>query len=158
VSNTADSADTSTGDDTGNATSGPASRGSPPNVGQLIITEFMADPAAVAVDQGESVVPPGGSLILVRSSNSGANGGLDGLAMSDAFTLNHNDVIITSATEGASEIFSEMVPQGASGAGIEIGYYAARLGLSESLHTSSSQDVGFSFSGVLSVAGEQLMD
>jgi hypothetical protein len=163
VVDTSDSAAADTGTDTG----GPDSAGSAPNVGQLIITEFMADPSAVADDQGEWVelrnitgdttldlggmhlsdsgrndytipagtnLAPGAALVLARSSDSGSNGGVEGsLAMGVDFTLNNNVVVITPQTEGASEIFSEMVAQGTSGAGIEMGYHAAELGLSEPL-------------------------
>jgi len=173
-----DSADpgTDTGtDDTATETGGPDAAGTAPNVGQLIITEFMADPAAVADELGEwvelrnitgdttldlggmhlsdsgrndYVIPagttlaPGAALVLARSSDSGANGGVEGgLALGPDFTLNNNVVVITPQTEGASEIFSEMVAQGTSGAGIEMGYHAAELGLSEPLI--STDNAGF---------------
>lgn len=158
-----DTSDSASGDDTG----APDTGGTAPKVGQIIITEFMADPVAVADDQGEWVelrnitadvtldlggmhlsdsgrndftIPDGTSLaagqtlVLARSSESSANGGIEGgLAMGPDFTLNNNVVVITPQTEGASEIFSEMVAQGTSGAGIEMGYQAAKLGLSEPL-------------------------
>ncbi len=162
-----DTADSSTDDTATDDTGGPDTAGTAPKVGQLIITEFMANPSAVADDQGEWVelrnittdvtldlggmhlsdsgrndftiptgtsLAAGGTLVLARSSDSSANGGVDGsVAMGPDFTLNNNVVVITPETEGASEIFSEMVAQGTSGAGIEMGYQAARLGLSEPL-------------------------
>lgn len=155
--------DTASPDDTG----APQDVGTAPKVGQIIITEFMADPGAVADNQGEWVelrnitsdvtlnlsgmhlsdsgrndftlpdgtsLAPGATLVLARSSDSDSNGGLDSsLAMGEDFTLNNNVVVITPQTEGAAEIFSEMVAQGTSGAGIEMGYHAAQLGLSEPL-------------------------
>jgi hypothetical protein len=140
----------------------------------VLITEFMADPAGVADEDGEWVelsnvtaedqdvsgwhlidngtnaytVPdgttlaPGGTLLLARSASFDENGGLDAdLALDDAFTLNNHDLYLTSDTEGPAEIFAEMVAQGTSGSGLEMGMEGARLALSEPLL--SGDNAGF---------------
>ncbi|MEC8424683.1 MAG: lamin tail domain-containing protein, partial [Myxococcota bacterium] len=154
-------------DDTGNDDTGaneevPAS-GRP---GDVIITEFMADPTAVADAMGEwvevtstvdaaldlsgwqlvdsgrnrftlpaaSILPARGRMVLGRSTDAAANGGaVVDIAVGDDFTLNNRVLVLTSDTEGAGEIFSEMVAVGITGSGIEMGLDAARLALSEPL-------------------------
>jgi hypothetical protein len=146
------------GDDGGSST------GASP--GDVIITEFMADPAAVAdalgewveltstvdvdldlsgwqlVDAGRnrftlpegSVLSAGGTMVLGRSEDGASNGGAPvDVAVGRDFTLNNPVLVLTPDTEGAEEIFSEMVAVGVTGSGIEMGLDAARLALSEPL-------------------------
>ncbi|MED5374774.1 MAG: lamin tail domain-containing protein [Myxococcota bacterium] len=169
------SADTAS-EDTGSTTDtgGSETSAEAPKSGELIINEFMADPAAVADNLGEWVelknttdkaldlsgmhlsdagrndyifpegttVAAGGFIVVARSADSAENGGIEGsLALGEAFTLNNQITIIDPETEGASEIFSEMVAQGTSGVGIEMGYEAARMSLSEPLI--SEDNAGF---------------
>ncbi len=128
--------------------------------GEVIVTEFLADPEGVADDMGEWVeltniseaevdlsgwglvddgrnaytvpdgttIAAGASLVLARTSDSATNGGIDGtLALGTDFTLNNDVLYLTSTTEGADEIFQEMVAQGTSGSGLEAGFEAVRL-------------------------------
>jgi len=150
---------TDTGADTGNSARVPV-------VGDIVITEFMADPAAVADDLGEwielknvstdaldlsgcmiqdtgrnrymvpdgTTVAAGGYFVGARSSDEAENGGVAAqVALGTDFTLNNQTYILTPQTEGANEIFSEMVAVGVTGSGIEMGLEAARLALSEPL-------------------------
>lgn len=85
---------------------------------------------------------PGESLVLVRDADPAVNGGVSGgLALGDDFSLNDNVLFLTPETEGAAEIFAEMVAQGISGSGIEMGLEATRLALSEPL--ASGENAGF---------------
>lgn len=88
-----------------------------------------------------TTLAPGEALALVRSDDPAVNGGIDGLALGEDFTLNNNVLFLTPETEGASEIFAEMVAQGTSGSGIEMGLEAARLALTEPLL--SGENAGF---------------
>ena len=73
-------------------------------------------------------------MVLGRSTDAAANGGaVVDIAVGDDFTLNNRVLVLTSDTEGAGEIFSEMVAVGITGSGIEMGLDAARLALSEPL-------------------------
>lgn len=154
-----------TGDTSGD-TGGGGGASTTVSPGDVLITEFMADPAAVAdalgewveltstvdvaldlsgwqlVDSGRnrfvlpegSVLAAGGRLVLGRSADTAANGGVEvDAAMGGDFTLNNPVLVLTSETEGAEEIFSEMVAVGTTGSGIEMGLDAARLALSEPL-------------------------
>ena len=137
-----------------------------PVVGDIVITEFLADPSAVADELGEWIelknvsadtldlsgcmlqdtgrnrytvpdgitVATGGFFVAARSSDVAENGGvLAQAALGTDFTLNNQTYILTPETEGANEIFSEMVAVGITGSGIEMGLEAARLALSEPL-------------------------
>lgn len=140
--------------------------GADDNHGDILITEFLADPDGVADDAGEwleltsigaedhdlsgwfladggrnvfvipdgTVLVAGGTLVFGRSEDAGANGGVPvDVAVGADFTLNNHDLYLTRETEGAAEIFAEMVAQGVTGSGIEMGLEAARLALSEPL-------------------------
>ncbi len=160
---------TDTGTHTGGHTdtdTGTGTAGRVPVVGDIVITEFMADPAAVADDLGEwielknvstdaldlsgcmiqdtgrnrymvpdgTTVAAGGYFVAARSSDEAENGGVAAqAALGLDFTLNNPTYILTPSTEGANEIFSEMVAVGITGSGIEMGLEAARLALSEPL-------------------------
>ena len=171
TSNDTGSASDDTGsasDDTGSSSddTGGGSTATDVRPGDVIITEFMADPAAVAdalgewvelsstvdadldlsgwqlVDSGrnrfvlpaDSVLPAGGRMVLGRSADTATNGGLAvDVAVGAEFTLNNAILVLTTSTDGAEEIFSEMVAVGITGSGIEMGLDAARLALSEPL-------------------------
>lgn len=153
-------------DDTGGASDDTGGAPTAARPGDIIISEFMADPAAVPDARGEwvelssmadvsfdlsgwqlvdagrnrftlpegSVLAAGGRMVLGRSADTGENGGLDvDVAVGTAFTLNNAVLVLTPDTEGAEEIFSEMVAVGITGSGIEMGLDAARLALSEPL-------------------------
>ncbi|MCK6523026.1 lamin tail domain-containing protein [Myxococcota bacterium] len=165
-----------TGGDTASGDSGAeeSGEGTAPVVGDLIISELMVDPAAVADELGEWVeltnvsdhtldlsgltvaddgrngatIPAGTTLaageriVLSRSADDAANGGLTAsVALADGMTLNNDVLILKPDTEGAGEIFSEMVAQGTTGTGIEMGLDAALSALSEPLL--STTNVGF---------------
>ncbi|MCB9796382.1 MAG: lamin tail domain-containing protein, partial [Alphaproteobacteria bacterium] len=79
-------------------------------------------------------IAPGGYLVAARSDDSAANGGVEGaVATGPDFTLNDDLRIIRPDTPNADEIFAELVAQGISGSGIEMGLEAARMALSEPL-------------------------
>ena len=152
--------------DTGSSDTGGGGGGTSASPGDVLITEFMADPGAVPdalgewveltstvdtaidlsgwslVDSGRNrfvlpegtVLSAGDRLVLGRSADQAENGGLEAdVAMGGDFTLNNPILVLTSETEGAEEIFSEMVAVGTTGSGIEMGLDAARLALSEPL-------------------------
>jgi hypothetical protein len=131
--------------------------------GAVVITEFLADPSDVADEAGEwveitnisdaevslagwtlsdrgrnlwsfpadAVLPAGASRVVARTMDvSGAT-----WASGADFTLNNADLYLTAQTEGASEIFSEIVAQGTTGSGLEQGLEAARLAITEPLLT-----------------------
>lgn len=88
------------------------------------------------------VLAPGDRLVFGRSDDSAQNGGIPvDVAVGPDFTLNNHDLVITPATDAASEVFAEMVAQGTTGSGIEMGLEAARLALSEPLL--SGENAGF---------------
>ena len=134
--------------------------GSDARYGEVLITEFMADPAGVPDELGEWVeltnigaeavdvsgwqliddgrnaytfpdaltMEPGATLVVAREADSALNGGLTAdLATGEAFTLNNDLLYLTGTTEGSREIFQEMVAQGTSGSGSEMGLEAVRL-------------------------------
>ena len=136
--------------------------------GEVIITEFLPDPAEVADDQGEwveltnladvetdisgwilrddgrnvyvfpegTVLAVGGSAVVARSADNAVNGGVEGaLEMGAGFTLNNADRYLTRDSEGASEIFAEMVAQGTTGAGIEMGLEGAWMAVLDPVNT-----------------------
>ncbi len=142
--------------------------GADPTRGALVITEFVPDPDGVLDADGEWVeitnvsdatidlsgyylhddgrnlytFPEGTSLgageplVLARSLDvEGAD-----LAVGADFTLNNHDLFLTSQTEEPAEIFQEMVAQGISGSGLEMGLEAVRLATSAPLMT--FDDVG----------------
>ena len=168
-----DSGDTGASD-SGDSGSNETSEGAAPGVGELIITELMVDPLAVADELGEwveltnvsdhtldlggctisddgrngAVIPAGTllaageRLVLSRSDDSAVNGGLDtSVSLADGMTLNNDVLILKPDTEGAGEIFSEMVAQGTTGTGIEMGLDSALSALSEPLL--STTNAGF---------------
>ncbi|MDP2314546.1 MAG: lamin tail domain-containing protein [Pseudomonadota bacterium] len=129
--------------------------------GDIVITEFAPDPDGVTDAAGEwveitnisaaevdlsgyalmddgrnaylvpdgTLLPAGEALVFARTLDvEGAD-----LAVGDDFTLNNHDLYLTDETEGPEEIFAEMVAQGVSGSGIEMGLEAVRLAISEPL-------------------------
>jgi hypothetical protein len=171
---TGDTGDTG-GEDTGGDTGEPTDDGPrEPRSGEVIITEFLSDPGAVADELGEWVevynrseetlslagctlsdagrnaftipsgttIEPGQYLVFARSADAGANGGISGAVATGAdFTLQNNVFLLTGDTEGAPEIFAEMVAVGVTGPGLEMGLEAAHLALSEP--RISEDNVGF---------------
>lgn len=137
--------------------------------GSVLITEFLPDPDGVSDDVGEWVeitnvteaavdlagwtlsdegrnlwtfpegasIGPSESVVIARSADVNE---ADFVTGTD-FTLNNADLFLTAQTEGASEIFAEMVAQGTSGSGIEQGLEAARLALAEPML--SGDNAGF---------------
>ena len=84
---------------------------------------------AVAVPGGTTIAA-GGTLVFARSTDAAANGGVAAdVALGADFTLNNDVLLLTDETEGPAEIFSEMVAQGTSGSGLEMGLEAAYAAL-----------------------------
>jgi hypothetical protein len=162
--------------DTGADDTGPSetSEGAAPAVGEVIITELMVDPVAVADALGEwveltnvsdhtldlggcmitddgrngamipagTLLAAGERLVLSRSDDDSVNGGLAAsVSLADGMNLNNDVLILKPDTEGAGEIFSEMVAQGTTGTGIEMGLDSALSALSEPLL--STTNAGF---------------
>ena len=73
------------------------------------------------------------TVLIGRSSDSSANGGVSIDVVSDGLTLNNKTFVLKPEHEDAKEIFEEMVVVGTSGSGIEMGLEAAKLALSEPL-------------------------
>ena len=89
-----------------------------------------------------TLLPAGASLVLSRSADASVNGGLDAsVSLAEGMTLNNDVLILKPDTEGAGEIFSEMVAQGTTGTGIEMGLDSALSALSEPLL--STTNLGF---------------
>lgn len=135
----------------------------------VVITEFLADPDTVPDDEGEwveltnvtaedidlsgwilgdrgrnaFVIPDGTTLPAGAAQVFGRTEGVaaGAVATGAEFTLNNHDLFLTRDTEGPAEIFAEMVAQGTSGTGLEMGLEAARLALSEPLL--SGENAGF---------------
>lgn len=96
---------------------------------------------AYAIPSGTSLAA-GGTLVFARSDDSSVNGGVTGaLAVGDAFTLNNDVLVLSPSTDDAPEIFSEMVAQGTTGSGTEMGLAAAAAALTEPLI--STDNAGF---------------
>lgn len=145
-----------------------------PGAGEVVISEFLADPGAVEDAGGEwvelanvsgedldlsgcaladggrnSVVFPegtlleaGGRLVVGRSADAAANGGIDvDVETGEDFTLSNAVRYLTPDTEDIEVQFGEMVAVGVSGSGIEMGLEAAKLALSEPLL--SGDNAGF---------------
>ena len=88
---------------------------------------FLADAGRnlFAIDAGTTIAA-GASLVFARSADSAVNGGIDvDVALGDAFTLNNHDLYITPETDAPSEVFAEIVAQGISGSGTEMGLEGA---------------------------------
>lgn len=89
-----------------------------------------------------TVIAAGAELTFGRSADAAVNGGIAvDVEVLDGVTLNNDVKVLTAATEGPAEIFAEMVAQGTSGSGIEMGLEAARLALEEPLV--STNNAGF---------------
>ncbi|HJN74368.1 MAG TPA: lamin tail domain-containing protein [Myxococcota bacterium] len=88
---------------------------------------WFSFPDGIVLEDGEYVV-------FARSDDSDANGGVtDAVAMGEDFTLNDEVTVIDANTDNASEIFAEMVAQGISGSGIEMGLEGARMAFTPEL-------------------------
>ena len=151
---TAAPSDTAIPGDTGGAGPGPDAQG------EVLITEFMADPVDVADSQGEwleltnfsgedldltgcmlqdddanSFTFPDGSLLaagerMVVARSS--SGGVSADVVIDAgFTLNNHDLLITPTTDAPDEVFAENVAVGTTGSGWEMGFESARAAFNE---------------------------
>ncbi len=150
--------DTMTPGDTG--FSGPG----PDAAGELLITEFMADPVDVADSLGEWVeltnfsgedLHLDGCALVDDDANRfelpdgvvipadgrvvlarSADGGVSADVVIDAgFTLNNHDLLITPATDAPAEVFAENVAVGTTGSGWEMGFEAARQTFLEPTYT-----------------------
>ncbi|MDP6934340.1 MAG: hypothetical protein QGG40_15545, partial [Myxococcota bacterium] len=81
-------------------------------------------------------------LVVGRSVDTAVNGGAPvDVAADEGLTLANDLAVLTYETEGAAELFSEMVAVGITGSGIEMGLQAAELALSEPLV--SEDNAGF---------------
>ena len=93
-----------------------------------------------AVFPENSIIEPYQIVVLGRSDQD--NGGISpDFTIEEGLTLNNNIRVLSSQTEGANEIFEEMVVVGTSGSGIEMGLEAAQMALSEPLI--STENTGF---------------
>jgi hypothetical protein len=85
------------------------------------------------------VLQPGEFLVVARSADSADNGGIEGaVAAGEDLTLNDTVTVLTPDTDNSGEIFSEMVAQGTSGSGIEMGLEAARMAFTDELLASTN--------------------
>jgi hypothetical protein len=90
-----------------------------------------------------TTMEPGESLVFGRQADSAVNGGVTvDVAVGEDVTLNNDVKILTPEVEGASEIFEEMVAQGTSGSGLEMGLESVRMAITEPLV--SGDNAGFS--------------
>ncbi len=80
---------------------------------------------AFSIPEG-TIIAAGGTLVLGRSADSAANGGVTvDVAVGADFTLNNDVLLLSDETESPAEMFSEMVAQGTSGSGLEMGLESA---------------------------------
>ncbi len=144
--------------DTGGAGPGPD------EAGEVLITEFMADPVDVEDSAGEWVeltnfsgeeLELSGCTLQDDDANSwtlpdglmlpagervvlarSASGGVSADAVIDSgFTLNNHDLLITPATDAPDEVFAENVAVGTTGSGWEMGFEAARAAFLEPVYS-----------------------
>jgi hypothetical protein len=144
--------------------------GADPSRGAVVITEFAPDPDGVTDASGEwveltnisdttvdltgytllddgrnayafpdgTLLPAGEAIVLGRTLDvEGAD-----LAVGADFTLNNHDLYLTDETEEPEEIFAEIVAQGISGSGIEMGLEAVRLAVSAPLLSAAGDGTG----------------
>ncbi|MES2639926.1 MAG: lamin tail domain-containing protein [Myxococcota bacterium] len=144
--------------------------GADPSRGAVVITEFAPDPDGVTDASGEwveltnisdttvdltgytllddgrnayafpdgTLLPAGDAIVLARTLDvEGAD-----LAVGVDFTLNNHDLFLTNETEEPEEIFAEIVAQGISGSGIEMGLEAVRLAVSPPLLSAAADGTG----------------
>jgi hypothetical protein len=138
-----------------------------PTAGELVVSELMTMGAADKVacdwveltnttpdtlsldgltigDVGSDLAPLSGEVgpweafVVGRSDGAGCGYSAD-LVISEGFSLADDRLVIGPDTPAAAEAFSELVSQGTSGSGIEMGFEAARLALSEPLYTEKNQ-------------------
>ncbi len=144
--------------------------GADPTRGAIVISEFVPDPDGVTDAAGEwveitnisaadvdltgyalyddgrnyyafpdaTVLPAGAALVLGRTL--AVDGAL--LALGTDFSLNNHDLYLTDETEEPEEIFAEMVAQGITGSGIEMGLEAVRLAISPPLLSAAADGTG----------------
>ena len=163
------------GDDTGSRGETEQGTGSedeeveqPNSPSDILITEFMPDPADVSdavgewielynnteetlsledcvlVDDGRnSFTFPEGTTIASGAylvvGRSSKGGFVADVVSGDDFTMNNADLYLTPETEDAEDIFAENVAVGISGVGIEMGLEAARLAFTEPLLSEYNQ-------------------
>ncbi len=89
-----------------------------------------------------TLIAAGASLVFARSADTTVNGGIPAdVAVGDLFTLNNHDLFLTPATEDPAAVFSEIVAQGITGSGTEMGFEAAYSAVTEPLV--STENLGF---------------
>lgn len=153
-----DTGDTDLPRDTGGEGSGP--QGS----GDVLITEFMADPVdvedglgewveltnfsgedlqldgcALQDDDANSFTFPDGTTLPAGGrlvvARSDQGGVSADVVIDEGFTLNNADPMITPATDAPDEVFAENVAVGTTGSGWEMGFEAARAAFLEPTYT-----------------------
>ncbi len=88
-----------------------------------------------------TTLPAGGTVVLARSTDTAANGGVNAdFATTFGMTLNNQVFVIDTETEGAEEIFGEMVAVGTTGSGLEMGLEAAYLAFTEPALSEHAED------------------
>lgn len=86
-----------------------------------------------------TLVAPYDALVVGRSTDTAENCGAPvDVAFSEGFTLNDDVRVLTPETEAVDELFSELVAQGTTGTGIEMGLEAARLTFEEPYYTTAN--------------------
>ncbi len=153
-----DTGDTALFGDTGDV--GPA----PDEAGDVLITEFMADPVDVADSLGEwveltnfsgedlhldgcalqdddanSFTFPDDTVLAAGErlvvARSGSGGVSADVVIDAGFTLNNNALLITPSTDAPDEVFAENVAVGTTGSGWEMGFEAARAAFVEPVYS-----------------------
>ena len=86
-----------------------------------------------------TTVEPNERLIVGRSSDTSANGGIEVDVVSEGLSLANKVFVLGATQDDVQENFEEMVVVGTSGSGIEMGLEAAKVALSEPLLSSDNQ-------------------
>ena len=136
----------------------------PDGAGDVLITEFMADPVgvedslgewvelsnasgedlrldgcALADDDGNLFAFPAGITLQAGGrllvARSDAGGVVPDVVIDAGFSLNNRDLLITPATDDAAGVFAENVAVGYTGWGWEMGYEAARQAFLDPVYT-----------------------
>ena len=86
-----------------------------------------------------TMVEPNDRLIVGRSNDTSANGGVEVDVVSEGLSLANKVFVLGATQDDVQENFEEMVVVGTSGSGIEMGLEAAKVALSEPLLSTDNQ-------------------
>ncbi len=107
-----------------------------------ITGSWLEDSGRNDVELGSGTVAPHGTLVVGRKLEDNCGVPVD-VAVGSDFVLNDDQRVIDIDTEDGPQIFAEMVAQGVTGTGIEMGLEGARLIFTEPYWTEQNAPSGF---------------